>query len=109
MYACSSVLDAVSTVLCVFFSWFVSFESEEFAKDTLLDLRTKKRTFRGQSVKARLKTETVVKSYFPVQTAPPIAPVFPLMGYPGYYAVNSILCMILFLTIGIVNIEVLFS
>eukprot|EP01035_Chromulina_nebulosa_P028390 gene28390-37476_t len=64
-------------------SWFVSFESEEFAKDTLLDLRTKKRTFRGQSVKARLKTETVVKSYFPVQTAPPIAPVFPLMGYPG--------------------------
>lgn len=71
-------------------SWFVSFESEEFAKDTLLDLRTKKRTFRGQSVKARLKTETVVKSYYPVQTAPPIAPVFPLMGYPGYCDINSV-------------------
>lgn len=63
-------------------SWFVSMESEEFAKDTLLDLRLKKRTFRGQPIKARLKTETVVKSYFPVQTAPPIAPVFPMM-YQG--------------------------
>mmetsp|Transcript_21697 Transcript_21697/g.29870 ORF Transcript_21697/g.29870 Transcript_21697/m.29870 type:complete len:941 (-) Transcript_21697:1222-4044(-) len=63
-------------------SWFVSMESEEFAKDTLLDLRIKKRTFRGQPIKARLKTETVVKSYFPVQTAPPITPVFPMM-YPG--------------------------
>ena len=74
----------------------MSFESEEFAKDTLLDLRTKKRTFRGQSVKARLKTETVVKSYFPVQTAPPIAPVFPLMGYPGYCGINSVIQSILY-------------
>ena len=64
-------------------SWFVTFETEDFAKDTLLDLRLKKRTFRGQPVKARLKTETVVKSYYPVQTAPPIPPVFPIMGYPG--------------------------
>ena len=66
----------------------MSFESEDYAKDTVLDLRMKKRTFRGQSVKARLKTETVVKSYFPVQTAPPIAPVFPLMGYPGKLVVS---------------------
>ena len=66
----------------------MSFESEDYAKDTVLDLRMKKRTFRGQSVKARLKTETVVKSYFPVQTAPPIAPVFPLMGYPGNLVVS---------------------
>ncbi len=44
-------------------SWFVAMDSEEEAKDTLFDLRLKKRTFRGQPVKARLKTETVVRSF----------------------------------------------
>jgi hypothetical protein len=57
-------------------------DSEEAAKDTVIDLRLKKRTFRGQSVKARLKTETVVKSYYPVQTTPAIPQVFPIM-YSG--------------------------
>jgi la-related protein 4 len=61
-------------------TWFVTMESEEDAKDTLMDLRLKKRTFRGAAVKARLKTETVVRSFFPVQAG--IAPVvpFPMAG-----------------------------
>jgi hypothetical protein len=59
-------------------TWFVAMESEEDAKDTLLDLRLKKRTFRGAAVKGRLKTETVVRSFFPVQNA--IAPVVPFPG-----------------------------
>jgi hypothetical protein len=51
-------------------SWFIVMESEEDAKDTLIDLRLKKRMFRGQSVKGRMKTETIVRSFYPVQTAP---------------------------------------
>ena len=47
-------------------TWFVIMDSEEDAKDTILDLKLKKRTFRGEPVKCRLKTEAVVKSYFPV-------------------------------------------
>jgi len=62
-------------------TWFVAMDSEEEAKDTLLDLRLKKRTFRGVSVKGRLKTETVVRSFFPVQTG--IAPVVPFPGIMG--------------------------
>ena len=65
-------------------SWFVCMDTEEDAKDTLLDLRLKKRTFRGAAVKARLKTETVVRSFFPVQTGvSPVAPMFPVMPFPG--------------------------
>ncbi len=62
-------------------TWFVTMDTEEDAKDTLLDLRLKKRTFRGVSVKARLKTETVVRSFFPVN-ANPVAP-FPGIMAPG--------------------------
>ncbi|CAM9339551.1 unnamed protein product, partial [Ectocarpus fasciculatus] len=47
-------------------TWFVIMDSEQDAKDTVLDLKLKKRSFRGESVKCRLKTEAVVKSYFPV-------------------------------------------
>lgn len=47
-------------------TWFVFMDSEEDAKDTVLDLKLKKRMFRGEPVKCRLKTEVVVKSYFPV-------------------------------------------
>lgn len=64
-------------------TWFVVMEKEEDAKDTLLDLRLKKRMFRGKAVKGRLKTESVVRSFYPVQTAPPITPVFPVMPYSG--------------------------
>jgi hypothetical protein len=55
-------------------------ESEEDAKDTALDLRLKKRTFRGQPVKARIKTEPVVRSYFPVP--PPVVPQVPFGMVP---------------------------
>ena len=54
-------------------------DSEDDAKDTLLYLRMKKRLFRGQSVKGRLKSETVVRSFFPVQAAPSMPPAI----YPG--------------------------
>lgn len=67
-------------------TWFVTMESEEDAKDTLLDLRLKKRTFRGNSVKSRMKTETIVRSFFPMQqqVSPPVYPgmAFPFMGGP---------------------------
>ncbi len=65
-------------------SWFVSMDSEEEAKDTLLDLRLKKRTFRGNAVKARLKTETVIRSFYPLQGAPVIPVVYPPMAYTGF-------------------------
>ena len=61
-------------------------ESEEDAKDTLLDLKLKKRTFQGSSVKARLKTETVIRSYYP--SAVPIGG-YPIMPYGGPYASAS--------------------
>lgn len=54
-------------------------ETEEDAKDTCLDLRLKKRTFRNLPVKARIKTEPVVRSYFPV---PPAIPQFPIIPFP---------------------------
>lgn len=62
-------------------TWFVTMETEDDAKDTALDLRLKKRTFRGQAVKARIKTEPVVRSFFPVSAAPP-APVYPPLHLP---------------------------
>lgn len=62
-------------------SWFVSMDSEEEAKDTLLDLRLKKRTFRGHAVKARLKTETVIRSFYPLQGAPSIPVGYPPMNF----------------------------
>lgn len=58
-------------------------ETEEDAKDTALDLRLKRRTFRGQPVKARIKTENVVRSYYPVApVVAPVQPVFPILPYP---------------------------
>ena len=64
-------------------TWFVIMDSEEDAKDTLLDLRLKKRTFRGQSVKARLKSETMVRSFYAVK--PPVSPIQMMPGgFPGF-------------------------
>ena len=59
-------------------TWFVNMESEEDAKATLLDLTFKKRTFRGSSVKARLKSDTVVRSFY---TPPPPPQHFAPMPY----------------------------
>lgn len=64
-------------------TWFVQMDSEEDAKDTLLDLRLKKRTFNGQALKARLKTETVIRSFYPLQATPVIPVGFTPMGFPA--------------------------
>lgn len=64
-------------------TWFVMMDNEEDAKDTLLDLKLKKRLFRGQGVKGRLKSETVVRSFYPVQPSPTMQPaIFPGMPMP---------------------------
>jgi hypothetical protein len=71
-----------SNTICFFFLSFlyrfVTMESESDAKDTLLDLKLKKRTYAGVAVKARLKSEPSVRSYF---TAVPMIPIVPVMGY----------------------------
>jgi len=58
-----------------------------------VDLKFKKRVFQGAPVKARLKTETVVRSFYPVQNTPPVFPVLPygnMMGgmVPGMMGVG---------------------
>jgi hypothetical protein len=65
-------------------TWFVTMESEEDAKDTLMDLKLKKRTFNGVSVKARLKTETVIRSYFPSTQMPAGGMGYPMMPFSPY-------------------------
>ena len=62
-------------------NWFITMETEEDAKDTLLDLRVKKRLFRGESVKGRLKSESIVKSFYPYQPALPPVPIVPFAGF----------------------------
>ena len=63
-------------------TWFVLFENEDDAKDTLADLKNQKRTFRGQPIKGRVKSEPVVRSYCPVQSPPSIPPLG--VGIPMY-------------------------
>lgn len=64
-------------------TWFVVMETEEDAKDTTLDLRLKKRTFRGLPVKARIKTEPVGRSFYSVPTVavPPVYSINPMMPF----------------------------
>lgn len=62
-------------------------ESEDDVKDTVLDLQLKKRLFRGEKVKVRVKTESSIRSFYPVQPVPPIAPVL-YQPYPGYAAMG---------------------
>lgn len=62
-------------------------ESEEDAKDTLLDVKLKKRTFRGQPVKGGLKSVSMVRSFYPVMASPVIPPVYPGMQYTPPYGV----------------------
>lgn len=59
-------------------------ESEDDIKDTVLDLQLKKRLFRGEKVKVRVKTETTVRSYYSVPPIPPPPPIVfsPFPGYP---------------------------
>lgn len=63
-------------------TWFVVMETEADAKDTVLDLKLKKRMFKGSPVKARLKSEAVVnRSSYPSSTAPAANNMYPVM-YP---------------------------
>jgi len=69
-------------------TWFVVLETEEDAKEVLLQLMMKKRTFRGEKVKGRLKSETVVRSFYsaPPQMPSTVPPSFvPNMQYSGGY------------------------
>lgn len=70
-------------------TWFVVMENESDAKDTVLDLKMKKRMFNGASVKARLKSEAVVnRSHYP--NNPPISNnVYPVMYPYGAAGVGS--------------------
>jgi la-related protein 4 len=67
-------------------TWFVVMESEEDAKDTILDLKLKKRVFRGASVKCRLKSEqSIPRSFYPAPSggSPGKGPVAPGMNMGG--------------------------
>ncbi|CAM9723948.1 unnamed protein product [Ectocarpus sp. 4 AP-2014] len=53
-------------------TWFVTMESEDDALTTILSLRGK--TFEGKAIKARLKSENLLRSFFPVPTAAEVQP-----------------------------------
>lgn len=54
-------------------TWFVTMESEQEAVDTLLALRSKK--FKDAPIKARLKSENILKSFYPPQSVDSTAPI----------------------------------
>lgn len=53
-------------------TWFVTMDSEDDALNTILALRGK--TFEGKAIKARLKSENLLRSFFPVPTAAEVQP-----------------------------------
>lgn len=53
-------------------TWFVTMDSEDDALSTILALRGK--TFEGKPIKARLKSENILRSFFPVPTAAEVQP-----------------------------------
>ncbi|KAE8888995.1 hypothetical protein PF005_g3262 [Phytophthora fragariae] len=67
-------------------TWFVTMNTEAEAVSTLLALRSK--TFNGAAIKARLKSENVLKSFYPTQPTENV--IAPSAGAPyggrGYYA-----------------------
>ncbi|KAL7680175.1 putative lupus La protein [Plasmopara halstedii] len=67
-------------------TWFITMSSEAEAVDTLLALRSK--TLNGAAIKARLKSENILKSFYPTQPAENV--IAPSVGVPyggrGYYA-----------------------
>lgn len=74
-------------------TWFVAMDSEDDAKTTLIDMRVKKRNFRGKAVKAGLKTEMAVKSFYIEQNNPPPPVPFPMQMNMGFNAMNGMLGM----------------
>lgn len=53
-------------------TWFVTMDSEDDAMSTILALRSK--NFEGKPIKARLKSENILRSFFPVPTAAEVQP-----------------------------------
>lgn len=69
-------------------TWFVLFENEEDAKHTLDCLKSLKRTFKGQVIKGRVKSETIVRSFYNVQNTggPPMGiPMYPNPGLSPFF------------------------
>lgn len=66
-------------------TWFVVMESEEDAKETILQLQLHKRCIRGERVKARVKPESKIRAFFPTPPQPliPIVPM-PFLPYPAF-------------------------
>lgn len=64
-------------------TWFVTMASEEDAVNTLLALRSK--TFNDAPIKARLKSENTLKSFFPTQPAESAVAPGASYGGRGYY------------------------
>lgn len=64
-------------------TWFVTMASEEDAVNTLLALRSK--TFNDAPIKARLKSENTLKSFFPTQSAESGVAPGASYGGRGYY------------------------
>jgi la-related protein 4 len=50
-------------------TWFVTMDNEQDAVDTLLHLKLTGKKFNGNSLKARLKSENILRSFFPVPAA----------------------------------------
>lgn len=53
-------------------TWFITMDSEDEAFSTILALRSK--NFEGKPIKARLKSENILRSFFPVPTAAEVQP-----------------------------------
>lgn len=53
-------------------TWFITMDSEDDALSTILALRGK--SFEGKVIKARLKSENILRSFFPVPTAAEVQP-----------------------------------
>lgn len=72
-------------------TWFVTMASEDEAVQTLLALRSK--TFQGAAIKARLKSENVLKSFYPTQpvenTLAPAVGAAPYSGR-GYFGTGAV-------------------
>ncbi|TMW60838.1 hypothetical protein Poli38472_000880 [Pythium oligandrum] len=66
-------------------TWFVTMASEDDAVKTLLALRSK--TFNNAPIKARLKSENLLRSFYPTQQVEPVVAASGVSAYArGYYA-----------------------
>ena len=71
----------ISTDLIFNFEYrFVVMDSEQDAKDTILDLKMKRRLFKGKALKIGLKSEHMARSFYSLNAVPPIPAPFPLVN-----------------------------